>query len=94
MNEMLKLNIVNYLNWDDRNANIDNSYSYHELLAMMTYNLNFNSLEVYSWFELTDYDEMELLEQIQINLGSLFDKFTNQVATTEDFNYINENLIK
>ena len=94
MNELLKLNITNYLNWDDKNAGIDETFTYHELLALMVYNLNYNHLDVYNWYWLTEYEESELLEQIQVDLGDLFHKFANQVATVDDFNYINENLIK
>ena len=93
MKELLKLNITNYLNWDDKNAGIDETFTYHELLALMVYNLNYNHLDVYNWYWLTEYDEGELLEQIQNDLGSLFNKFMNDVATVEDFKFINENLI-
>ena len=94
MKELLKLNITNYLNWDDKNAGIDETFTDHELLALMVYNLNYNHLDVYNWYWLTEYDEGELLEQIQNDLGSLFNKFMNDVATVEDFKFINENLIK
>ena len=94
MKELLKLNITNYLNWDDKNAGIDETFTYHELLALMVYNLNYNHLDVYNWYWLTEYDEGELLEQIEFDLGSLFNKFMNDVATVEDFKFINENLVK
>ena len=94
MKEMLKLNITNYLNWDDKNAGIDETFTDHELLALMVYNLNYNHLDAYNWYWLTEYEESELLEQIQNDLGSLFNKFMNDVATVEDFKFINENLVK
>ena len=94
MNEMLKLNITNYLNWDDKNAGIDETFTDHELLALMVYNLNYNHLDVYNWYWLTEYEESQLLEQIEFDLKSLFNKFMNDVATVEDFKFINENLIK
>lgn len=94
MNEMLKLNITNYLNWDDKNAGIDETFTDHELLALMVYNLNYNHLDVYNWYWLTEYEESQLVEQIEFDLKSLFNKFMNDVATVEDFKFINENLIK
>ena len=94
MSEVLKLNIMNYLNWDDKNAGIDETFTYHELLALMVYNLNYNHLDVYNWYWLTEYEESQLLEQIEFDLKSLFNKFMNDVATVEDFKFINENLIK
>ena len=94
MSKMLKLNIMNYLNWDDKNAGIDETFTYHELLALMVYNLNYNHLDVYNWYWLTEYEESQLLEQIEFDLKSLFNKFMNDVATVEDFKFINENLIK
>ena len=94
MSEMLKLNIMNYLNWDDKNAGIDETFTDHELLALMVYNLNYNHLDVYNWYWLTEYEESQLLEQIEFDLKSLFNKFMNDVATVEDFKFINENLVK
>ena len=94
MSEVLKLNIMNYLNWDDKNAGIDETFTYHELLALMVYNLNYNHLDVYNWYWLTEYEESQLLEQIEFDLKSLFNKFMNDVATVEDFKFINENLVK
>ena len=94
MSEVLKLNIMNYLNWDDKNAGIDETFTDHELLALMVYNLNYNHLDVYNWYWLTEYEESQLLEQIEFDLKSLFNKFMNDVATVEDFKFINENLIK
>ena len=94
MSKMLKLNIMNYLNWDDKNAGIDETFTYHELLALMVYNLNYNHLDVYNWYWLTEYEESQLLEQIEFDLKSLFNKFMNDVATVEDFKFINENLVK
>ena len=94
MKELLKLNITNYLNWDDKNAGIDETFTDHELLALMVYNLNYNHLDVYNWYWLTEYEESQLLEQIEFDLKSLFNKFMNDVATVEDFKFINENLVK
>ena len=94
MSKMLKLNIMNYLNWDDKNAGIDETFTYHELLALMVYNLNYNHWDAYDWYWLTEYEESQLLEQIEFDLKSLFNKFMNDVATVEDFKFINKNLIK
>lgn len=39
-------NIINFLNWNDRHANIDNSYNDMELVAIMIYILFDDVLDV------------------------------------------------
>lgn len=94
MNELLKLNIMNYLNWEDSNANIDNTYSDHELLAMMTYTFNFNILDIYNWFDLMEYDEEYLLEIVLEDLKDLKNVFLNEVTTEKHFRYLVDYLVK
>ena len=94
MKEMLKINITNYLNWEDGNANIDNTYSDHELLAMMAYTFNFNILDVYNWFDLMEYDEGYLLEIVLEDLKDLKNVFLNEVATEKHFRYLVDYLVK
>lgn len=64
MNKTLKMNIINFLNWNDRYANIDGSYSGHELLAMFVYIMNYNTLDCYNWIDLMEYSKDELFESL------------------------------
>ena len=73
MNKMTKTNIINFLNWNDKNANIDDSYSSHELLALFIYELNYNILDCYNWIDLLEYNEVQLLEDMDYETKECFD---------------------
>lgn len=72
MNKTTKTNIINFLNWNDKNANIDESYSSHELLALFIYELNYNVLDCYNWFDLLEYSEDQLLEDMDFETKECF----------------------
>lgn len=62
-------NIINFLNWNDRHANIDNSYNDMELVAIMIYVLFDDVLDVNCWNAvMDDYstldDMLEALEEV------------------------------
>lgn len=62
-------NIINFLNWNDRHANIDTSYNDMELVAIMIYVLFDDVLDVNCWNAvMDDYntldDMLEALEEV------------------------------
>lgn len=69
LNMVSRSNIINFLNWNDKHANIDSSYSDLELVALITYNLFGDALSVNNAFELLDDiktldDMLEALEEV------------------------------
>jgi len=94
VNKTLKSNIINFLNWNDKNANIDESYSSHELLAMFIYELNQNVLYVYNWFELMEYSQVELSDQMDSDTRKAYELLDSDLCTVETFKQIIKNYVK
>lgn len=69
LNIVSRSNIINFLNWNDRHANIDTSYNDMELVAIMIYVLFDDVLDVNCWNAvMDDYntldDMLEALEEV------------------------------
>jgi hypothetical protein len=87
MDKITKTNIINFLNWNDKNANIDMSYSSRELLALFIYELNYSVLECHNWIDLLEYSTQELMESMDdITLKAY--EILNKKCTQKDFKEI------
>lgn len=94
MNNVTKSNIINFLNWNDKHANIDNSYSNHELLAMFIYELNYNVLDCYNWVDLLEYSQGELLEQLDDSTKKAYELLNGEDCTVDTFQKIVNEFVK
>ena len=94
MNNVTKSNIINFLNWNDKHANIDSSYSSHELLAMFIYELNYNVLDCYNWVDLLEYSQMELMEQLDDSTKEVYELLNGEDCTVDTFQKIVDEFVK
>ena len=89
MNKVTKTNIINFLNWNDKNANINASYSSHELLALFIYELNYNVLDCYNWFDLLEYSEEQLLNDVDFETKECYNMLDcGSLCSVKEFDYI------
>ena len=87
MDKITKTNIINFLNWNDKNANIDMTYSSRELLALFIYELNYSVLECYNWIDLLEYSSRELMESMDDITKEAYQILKGE-CTQEDFKKI------
>lgn len=94
MNRTTKTNIINFLNHEDKHANIDNTYSSHELLALFIYTLNYNVLDCYNWFDLMEYSQEELLEDMDSKTREAYNLLDGSSCDEKVFQKIIEEYVK
>lgn len=94
MNKTQRSNITNFLNWNDKNSSIDETYSSHDLVALFIYTLNCDVLYIYNWNDLLEYSEESLIEQMDQDTTTAYNLMDIPNQTEQQFEFIINNLSK